>query len=135
MGNIKDPTSTARFSVDADVWQLAYFLAIFGDAYDEAGAAGAATLQLTIDHRKNTGFAKDTSGADASGTTMDQFAFVYDNFPGCGVDGKRFVRRLIETDEEALYTFYRGDVLVFTWTNPDTSGEQRWDLVVGLARA
>lgn len=135
MGSIKDPTSTARFSVDAAEWQLAYYLLTFGDAYDDAGAAGFNELQLVIDHRMNTGFAKDTAGDDASGTTMDQFAFVLDNHPKAGVGGdKPYIQRMISTDEEPMFTLYRGDILVFTWTNPDQDDKQRWDLMVGLAR-
>ena len=60
-------------------------------------------------------------------------AFLVDQVTGLGAAGVTDLSYRVQADEYGAYTFYRGDAIVFEWTNPDTTDLQRWDLEVGLA--
>lgn len=128
MGSVTDRTSVGRFWLDEDIWVLSHYRATFGEAYGSSGASTTVsnTLQIVVDHRRRL--------SDPNGTEMAEFAFVYDEVLKVGFGGKVAINVRISDEDLRGFICYRGDVLVFTWTNPDTDGKQRWDLEVGLAR-
>ena len=127
MGSVTDRASKARFSL-AEAYVLVYFRARFGNASNASGASGSATLEIRVDHHLRTHEAP-------TGTTMPSHAYRIDTFPAIGAGGTADINYRILPGEYGGFTFSKGDILVWTWTNPDASQEQRWDLEVGLAPA
>jgi len=108
MGTVTDETSIGRFSLDQD-----YVLTRIRGHF--SGGSGSATLSLYVDHR-------DTSGSYDS---------LLATWSSVGTGGAADLHHRIEAEEQHHWEFRAGDVLCFTWTNPD-SGTMRWALEVGL---
>lgn len=125
MGDVTDRASQARFKMD-EAFVLVYFRARFGNASNASGAAGSASIEIRVDSHLRANEVPD-------GTTMPQHAYLIDTFPAMGAGGSADINYRILPGEYGGYTFSAGDILVWTWTNPDTAQEQRWDLEVGLA--
>lgn len=113
MGTVTDRQSTARFSLPTDMYALVWVRAIF------TGGTLNATMRLQLDHREDIGF----------------YDFILRDWPNMGTtEGDDWVYSRKTADEQHQWVFHRGDVLVFTWTNPDPA-VMRWSLEVGLADA
>jgi len=122
MGDLSDEQSPARFSLDKielggrmrDVllWSLLACRVRF------TGGAGSAELSLCLDHRDDSGL----------------FDWKLHSWSGAGTGGKADIVHRISREDElyALYLFWAGDQIVFTWTNPD-AGNMRWMIELLLA--
>lgn len=125
MGSVTDRASVARFWLPGP-FVLVYFRARFGNAFDASGAANTNTMTIRVDSHRRVHEAP-------TGTTMPQHAYLIDEFPKSGIGDEADVNYRILPGEFGGFRFSKGDILVWTWINPDTAQEQRWDLEVGLA--
>lgn len=134
MGTVIDRSSQGRFNLthnpatgaEIEKYVLVYWRARFGEAGNASGAAGSADLTIRTDHHLRI-------HEDPSGTTMNQHSYLIDTIKKVGIGDNADVSVIIRPEEYPVYTFHRNTILVWIWTNPDTSQEQRWDLEVGLA--
>ena len=125
MGTVTDRASAARFKLP-ERFVLVYFRARFGNASNASGASGSATLEIRVDSHLRIHEAP-------TGTTMPSHAYLIEPFPALGAGGEPDINYRILPGEYGGFTFAAGDELVWVWTNPNSSQEQRWDLEVGLA--
>lgn len=119
MGSLATEESVGRFSMrdielggiryPVEVWNL---IAVRGRFI---GGSGNATLSIKLDHR---------AGGGLYDWTLKTFATTGSTNPDLNFHA---------SDEADLwaYPFFRGDELVFDWTNPD-AGNMRWVLEVFL---
>lgn len=112
MGDVTDRMSTARFSLDAERYALCWIRQLY------AGGTGSAKVSLKVDHREDVAL----------------YDFTLLDWPEMGTDGTVWDYTRMTADEMFHWTFLRGDILVFTWTNPDPV-DTRWSIEVGLADA
>ena len=112
MGDVTDRTSQARFWLDADRYALCWLRARF------TGGTGSATLTLKLDHRDD----------------IEVYDFTLRDWETMGTSGDAWLYSRITADELFHWTFQRGDIIVFEWTNPDPA-VMRWALEVGLCDA
>jgi len=112
MGDVTDNMSVARFRLDVPLYSL---VCIRG--HWSAGT-GQADMSLKLDHRNTNGL----------------YDSVLWTFADMGTDTNADLQFRIAAEELYAWTFYRGDVLCFEWTNPD-DGVMFWGLDVGLVDA
>ncbi|KKN11045.1 hypothetical protein LCGC14_1030460 [marine sediment metagenome] len=114
MGSVTDENSVARFSLPGGgkfvlIWAKVKF----------TGGTGSAALTLKSDHREtNSLYDFDEAAA----------------WTGMGTDETPKLDWLIPVEEYPRYVYQAGDVLVWTWTNPDAAN-MRWTIEMGLTDA
>lgn len=114
MGSVTDENSVARFSLAGGgkfvlIWVKVQF----------SGGTGSASLTLKSDHRDtNTLYDFDEAAP----------------WTGMGTDGTTKLDWFVPVEEYPRYVYQPGDVLVWTWTNPDAAS-MRWAIEVGLTDA
>ena len=121
MGDVTDVDSPCRFTMDADRWCLRWIRAGF------VGGTTQADLTLCVDNHRMPPDWRDTADA----LMASAYDFTLYTIEDAGVDGWFGMWRADDT-EMADYTFMRGDILVPTWTNPNT---QEWALEVAMIDA
>ena len=126
-----------RFWMPVPKFVLVYYRAIVGQYATPSTAPQIATptgvddLIFRVDHAERlSDIGGDGSGG--AGTELIKFSFLIRKSPGFGVGNADLNVRL--TDEEMQAgAMQAGDVCVALWTNPETTGDLRWCLDVGLA--
>lgn len=118
MGGVTDVDSPCRFTMDADRWCLRWMRVGF------IGGTTQADLTLRIDSHRLPPDWRDTAAA----LMASPYDFNLYTIEDAGVDGWFGMWRADDT-EMADYMFMRGDILVPTWTNPNT---QHWAIEVAM---
>ncbi len=116
MGDVTDESSVARFSMPgADRYVLAVVNGLF-----TGGSGTGADLVVRVDHRRGP-----------------SFDFHHVKFEKMGTDNNERLAYRVPEDDLFHHVYLRDaptnkqDVIVLTWTNPD-SGNMRWAIEVGL---
>lgn len=114
MGSVTNENSVARFSLPGGgkfvlIWAKVQF----------TGGTGSATLTLKSDHRE-TNALYDFDEAEG--------------FASMGTDVTARLDWRIPVEEYPRFVYQPGDVLVWTWTNPDAAN-MRWAIEMGLTDA
>jgi hypothetical protein len=123
MGDVDDPNSKPRFTLDVDRFALVYALCTFqvGD--------GTADLSWRLDSAQCPTLYQDHLGA----TIPCPFDHLYKKFEAVGTGSPISFRIL--NDELQHWTLSRGDVWVPLWTDPTTGSAAEWGWTVGLVDA
>jgi len=122
MGLVTDSDSKARFWLDIEVcYTLIYIRGTFESVSSDTGTAD---FVIKVDSHRMPPSMVDDVGEEPLTSPYD---FTLYTLPSVGIDNQIAFRVL--PDEYPFWTFRKGDVCVFEWTNPD---DQRWALEVGL---
>ncbi len=137
MGSLESRyTNIGRFTLDVPRFVLVYYRAIVGQYgapsdVPVTAPTGAADLEFRIDHASRI---SDTGGdgSGGAGTEIINYSFLIHKSPDFGVGNEDLDIRLRDEQMQAGQ-MSRGDYAVALWTNPETAGDLRWTLEVGLA--
>jgi len=116
MGDVSKRESKGRFSLDVDRFALAFVRARF------VSGTGTASIKLRLDHPLELTY---QAGSESL------YDFTLWQWDTMGTTGTATLNDRTPEDELHHWTFERGNVLVFEWTNPQ-AGTMRWALEVGL---
>ena len=108
VGGSLDDNAACRFGLPEP-----YYL-LWVRVHFNGGDTSTATVGINVDHHL--------------GPTFD---CELDTVTGCGTSGAE-VNWNVPEEDRLQYVFYPGDLIVLTWTNPDT-GNMEWGAEVALA--
>lgn len=135
MGDLENRyDARGRATVNVDRFVLVYYRLIFQASNDDATTPTLnADLEARIDHRARHG----AIGGDGAGATPGEGirnSFLITKSPNMGFGGTKDKNYRLTDAEMQAGTMFRGDWVVFLWTNPHTDASLHWCLDFGLGQ-
>lgn len=109
MGDVTDPNSICRFTMNADRWQVVYI------RWKVTGVGGVNDLSIKVDRKHITGL----------------HTYLLTKMEDMGDTGSPNMNLRIMPEEVDQWEFRRGDEIVPEWANP-AAGTMEWSMEIEL---